>query len=67
MYLHLTQQESEETTHATSKEIMENNIPKPSIFDPKSFLESLFNAREAEIKVTRQSKITSCSNIESKL
>ena len=63
MYLNLTQQESEGTTYVTSKETMENTTSKPSIFDPKSFLESLFNSREAEIEVLLHNSTSHFQNI----
>ena len=59
MYLHLTKEEESSDSAAGAEEVMKNwgaseeamEQEEPTIFDPKSFLESLFNSRQAEIEL----------------
>jgi len=59
MFLHLTKEE--EPNDSPSEEIMEEQ--EPTIFDPKSFLESLFNSRQAEIEVLLHNNASYNQNI----
>ena len=59
MYLHLTKEE--EPNDSPSEEIMEEQ--EPTIFDPKSFIESLFNSRQAEIEVLLHNNASYNQNI----